>query len=69
MKKIRIKKKDLKKMIGDLEKAYDIFTRFGDNLWDTMEENDQNVFGNGEKIILTTVNKLKSLRCTDKEIN
>ena len=62
MKKIRINNKQLKKMIKDLENANDVFNGFGDNLWDTMSEYEQNLFGNAEKILGTTVNELKSLR-------
>lgn len=59
MKKINIEKKELKKIINDLEKASDTFSGFGDGFWDMLLENEAERYGEAEVLLTTCIEKLK----------
>ena len=61
MKKIKIEKKELKKIIGDLEKASDTFDSIG--MWfielDIMEEDEEKQYDEAGALLRRSITKLK----------
>ena len=62
MQKITVEKKELKKIIGDLEKARYIFEDFGFLIWDRLSENEEDQYSEAEGLIISSITKLKKIR-------
>ncbi len=69
MKKIKIEKKDLKKIIGDLEKASDTIDSIG--MWfielDIMEEDEEKQYDEAGALLRRSITKLNKVRGYNKK--
>jgi len=69
MKKIKIEKKELKKIIGDLEKASDTFDSIG--MWvielDILEEDEEKQYDEAGALLRRSITKLKKVRGYNKK--
>jgi len=69
VKKINIEKKELKKIIGDLEKAGDTFDSIG--MWvielDILEEDEEKQYDEAGALLRRSITKLKKVRGYNKK--